>query len=75
MKMSRLDVFLIMIPMKFIEDNVIKKTNERLDVTMTKQEYIKWVGCCIYMSCWVGIRNQRDWWSTAAPSRHKGAPF
>ena len=27
------------------------------------------------MSCWVGIHNQRYWWSTAALSRHKGAHF
>ena len=75
MKTSRLDVFLIVMPMKFIDDTVIKKKNERLDVTMTTQEYIKWVGFWIYMSCWVGIHNQRDWWSTAAPSRHKVEPF
>ena len=75
MKISRLDIFLIMTGMKFTEDTVIQKTHERLDVPMTTQEYIKWVGCWLYMSCWVGIRNQRDWWSTVAPSRHKGAPF
>ena len=57
--------------MNFIEDTVIKKTNEKLDLPMTTQEYIKWGGCWLYMSCGVGIRNQRDWWSTAAPSRHK----
>ena len=74
-KMSRLDMFIIMMPMNFIEDTVIKKTNERLDVPMTTQEYIKWVGCWLYMSCWFGIRNQRYWWSTAALPRHKGAPF
>ena len=61
MKMSRIGMFLIMIPMKFIEDTVIKNTNEKLDVLMTTQEYIKWVGCWLYMLCWVGIRNQRDW--------------
>ena len=44
MKMSRLDMFLIVTPMKFIEDAVTKKTNERLDVLMTTHEYIKWVG-------------------------------
>ena len=75
MKISRLDMFLIMIPMNLIEDTVIKKTNEQLDVTTTTQEYIEWVGCCIYISCWVGIRNQKDWCSTAAPSRHQGATF
>ena len=75
MKMSRLDVFLIIIPMKFVEDTVLKKTNERLDVPMTTQEYIKYFGCWLYMPCWVGIRNWRYWRSTAAPSRHKGAYF
>ena len=75
MKMSRLDMFLTMMPMKCIEDTVIKKTNEQLDVPMTTQEYIKLVGCWIYMSCWVGILNQRYWWSIATPSRHNRAPF
>ena len=75
MNISRLDMFLIMMPMNFIEYTVIKKTNEQLDVPMTTQEYIKWVGCWLYMSCWVGIFNQRYWWSTVAPSRHKGSPF
>ena len=42
--MSRLDIFLITMPMKFIEGTVINKTNERLDVLMTTHEYIKWVG-------------------------------
>ena len=57
MKMSRLDMFLIIISMNFIEDTVIKTTNEQLDVPMTIQEYIKWVGCWLYMSFWVGISN------------------
>ena len=35
MNMSRLDMSLIMMPMNFIEDTVIKNTNERLDVPMT----------------------------------------
>ena len=61
MKMSRLDMFLIMMPMNFIEDTVIKKTNEQLGVPTTTQEYIKWVGCWLYMSCWVVIFNRRYW--------------
>ena len=44
-------MFLIMIAMNFIQDAVIKKTNEQLGVPMTTQEYIKWVGCWIYMTC------------------------
>ena len=49
MKMSRLDMFLIMMPMNFIEDTAIKKKNEQLYVPKTTQEYIKWVGCWLYM--------------------------
>ena len=75
MNMSRLDMFLILIPMNFIKDTVINKTTEKLDVSRKTQEYIKWVGCWLYMSCWVGVCNQRDWWSTAAPLRYKVAPF
>ena len=41
MKMSRLDIFIIVMPMEFIEDTVIKKTNDQLYVPMTTQEYIK----------------------------------
>ena len=37
MKMSRLDMFLIIIPMNCIEDNVIKNKNEQLGLTMTTQ--------------------------------------
>ena len=51
MKISRLDMFLIMMPMKFIEYSGIKKTNEILGVPMNTQEYIKWVGCWLYMPC------------------------
>ena len=73
MKMSRLDMFLIMTPMQFSEDTLINNKNEQLDVPITTDEYIKWVGCWMYMLCWVDIHNRIDWWSTSAPSRHKGA--
>ena len=68
-------MFLIMMPMNFIEDTLIKKTNYQLDVPMNTQEYIKWVGCWLYMSCWVGVCNRRYCWSTSAPSNHKVEPF
>ena len=44
MKMPRLDMFLVIMPMVFIEDTVIKKTNEQLGVPITRHEFIKWVG-------------------------------
>ena len=57
MKISSLDMFLIVMTMNFIEDTVLKKTNGRLDVPITTYEYIKWVGFWLYISCWVGISN------------------
>ena len=42
---------------------------------MVFQEYIRWVGHCIYMACWVGITNHRYWWFTTNPYMDKGAPF
>ena len=42
---------------------------------MNTQEYIKCVGCWLYMSCWVEIHNRGDWWSTMVLSRNKEAPF
>ena len=45
MNMSRLDMFLIIMPMKFIEDTLINNTNEIFYVPMNTQDYIKWVGC------------------------------
>ena len=42
---------------------------------MDLQEYIQWVGCWLYMTCWVVIESRRDWWSTTTPSKAKGDPF
>ena len=42
---------------------------------MDLQEFIKWVGCWIYMALWVIIEIRRYWWSTTIPSMDKGATF
>lgn len=49
MKMSRLDMFLIMLLINFIGENVIKQTSKWYDVPLTTQEYIKWVCCWLYV--------------------------
>ena len=73
--MSLLQLFLVMFPEDYLEEVLITKTNKGLSVPMDLQEYIQWVGCWLYMSCWVGIESRRDWWSTTTPSMDKGAPF
>ena len=73
--MSLLRLFLIMFPEDYPEEVLIPKTNKGLSVPMDLQEFIKWVGCWLYMSCWVGIESRQDWWSTMKPLMAKGAPF
>ena len=73
--MSLLQLFLVMFPEEYLEEVLIPETNKGLSVPMDLQDYIQWVGCCLYMSCWVGIESRRDWWSTTTPSMAKGAPF
>ena len=59
LRMSLLQLFFIMFPEDYIEEVLIPETNKGLSVTMDLQEYIHWVGCWLYMSCWVGIENRR----------------
>ena len=47
--MSRLNLFLIMSPEGYLEQVIIPDTNKGLRVSMDIQEFIKWVGCWIYM--------------------------
>ena len=42
---------------------------------MDLKDFIKWVGCWLYMVFWVGIESRPDWWSMTTPSMDKGAPF
>ena len=64
-----------MLPEDYLEEVLIPDTNKGLSVPMDLQEYMQWVGCWIYMACWVGIESFRDWWSTTTPLMAKGAPF
>ena len=73
--MSLLQLFLIMFREDYLEEVLIPETNKVLNVPMDLQEFIKWVGCWLYMACWVGIESRQDWWSTMTPSMDKGAPF
>jgi hypothetical protein len=74
-RMSKLDLFMILFPVKYLKEVLIPETNKGLDVSLDMQEFIKWVGCWLYMSCWNGVSSRRDWWSVAEPSMDKGAPF
>ena len=42
---------------------------------MDIQYFMRWVGCWLYMSCWVGIDSCWEWWSTMTPLMTEGASF
>ena len=73
--MSLLQLFLIMFPEDYLEQVRIPDNNKGLNVPKDLQEFINWVGCWIYMACWVVIEIRWDWWSTTTPLMAKYAPF
>ena len=73
--MSLLQFFLFIFPEDYLEEVLISETNKSLSVPMDLQEYIQWVGCWLYMACWVGIESCRYWWYIMTPSMAKCAPF
>ena len=75
LRMSLLQLFLIMFPEDYLEQFLINETKKGLIVPMDIQEFIKWVGCWIYMACWVIIESLWDWLSTTKPSMAKCDPF
>ena len=71
LRISLLQLFLIVLPEDYIEELLIPNTNKRMSVPMDLQEFIKLVGCWLYMEWWVGIESRQDWWSTTTPSMAK----
>ena len=45
LRMSLLQLLLVMFPDDYLEEVLITKTNKGLSVPMDLQEYIQWVGC------------------------------
>ena len=60
LRMSLLQLFLIMFPEYYLEEVLITDTNKGLSVTLDLQDFINWVGCWLYMTCWVVIESRRD---------------
>ena len=42
---------------------------------MDLEEFIRWLGCWLYMGCRVGIPNSRNWCSTVEPKLFVGSTF
>jgi hypothetical protein len=75
MKMTKLELFLVLFPTDYLTTVLIPETNKELTLPMDLGEFVRWLGCWFYMACWVGIPSRKDWWATSAESMYKGAPF
>ena len=53
----------------------VPATNKVLNDPFDLGEFIGWVGCWLYMTCWVGILERHYWWLVTPPVMHIGAPF
>ena len=75
MKMTELELFLILFPVEYLKEILIPETNNLLKNPMDPVEFIRWMVYWLYMGCWVRISNRRNWWSTSNPTMSVGAPF
>jgi hypothetical protein len=73
--MSELDLLRMCFPEKYIAEVLIPETNKGLLKKMDLQEFYVFLSCIFYMSCFVGIDNRSDWWSTAPNDTMSGTPF
>ena len=61
--------------MAYIQDVVIPATNAHLTSETNMKEFVVWLGCVFFMSCYQGITDQHLWWSLQSISMREGAPF
>ena len=73
--MVKLEIFLVLFSIEYLNTILIPETNNILNDPLDLGEFMRWFGCWLYMSCWVGIDDRHDWWSVTPPVMHRGDPF
>ena len=73
--MSKLELFLVLFHVGYLNTILTPKTNKVLKDPLNLGEFMRWVGCWLYMACWVGIPKRRDWFSVTPPVMHRVTPF
>ena len=73
--MRKLELFLFFPPVGYLYTIPIPATNKFLKGPLDLGEFMRWVGCWLYMVFWVGIPERREWWSVTLPVIHGGDPF
>ena len=51
--MTKLELFLILFPVDYLKEILNPEINNVLKQPMELGEYIRWLGCWFFMSCWV----------------------
>ncbi len=72
---SKIELFQMAFPEKFIVDVAISAANNKLEKPMTLQEFYTWLGCQFFMACFEGVTDRKDWWSGKPILKQSGAPF
>ena len=75
--MDELQLWLLCLPVEYLENVVIKNLNEELETPTDLQEFITVLGCIHFMACYKGISDRREWWSLKLIFEEdpNGAPF
>ena len=60
MKMTELELFLILFPVEYLKEILLPEKNNLLKHPMDLGEIILWIGCWLYMGCWERISNRRN---------------
>ena len=60
LKMSKLDLFLVLFRVGYLNTILIPKTKKVFKDTLDIVEFIRWVACWLHIAIWVGITEIRD---------------
>ena len=75
LKIRKIELFLVFLPVGYLNSILITDTNKVLNNPLDLAELMRWVGFWIYIACWAGIADRRDWWPYTLPVMHRGSPF
>ena len=71
----KLDILLVLFLVGYLNIILIPEATKVLKDTLDLSELIRWVGCWLYMACWVGIPESLIWWPVTPPMIRRRYPF
>ena len=71
---SIVQIFFVVFPQWFLEDVIMEKTDERMDIPITLGEIMRWIGIWFLLDI-VPVNNRKDFWNTNILSIMDSDPF